>query len=292
MKTSEALNTLRHRSILSHIPTWSNNMGRNVIWADRCATTVPVHWKKTVVIFASGASLSLYEKDLHKLNGKVTVVATPTNVAWLQSKGVRIDLVVVMDSHPIMGKMLEDYSGLVIAPTTVDVSVSAHKAHFYKMKIAGLDLWNVIQDTMFTHLSLSYPAELGCVTNMAFALCCDIPKDHRIVLAGADYSYWRGKARIAEKLEKAPKDAITWDGKQTSPSMVMYKDALLKLWARTIGRTPVYSMSHGIVTEIPHVALGHILEENWPELHSKETVVELSEKHIEQFKNFGEVVSA
>lgn len=287
-----SVSALREKSILEHVPEWSANMGKNVLWATRDAFAAPVEWKDTAVVFASGASLSRYDRMLHALNGKVTVVATPSNVPWLLSQGVKIDLVVVMDSHPIMGKWIEDYSGPVVAATTVDVSVSAHKAHFYKLYITGLDLWNDIQNFMFPSVAAGYPAELGCVTNLAVALVCSLTKK-RVVLAGADYGYWKGYARIADKLELADvSNAIWWKGVATTYEMLWYKDMLLSVWNQVSESVPVYSMSQGIIDEIPQVELDDILKDEWPEQLSKSEVIDRLALHVAQYKEFREQVNA
>lgn len=288
-ETKEVLQGLRDRSVLNNTPIWASNMGRNVIWATRDAFSVPIQWKDTVMVFASGASLLRYKGRMKDLNGKVSVIATPTNYAWLQSEGVDVDMIVVMDSHPIMGKMIEDYRGLVVAATTVDVSVSAHKAHFYKLYVNGETTWNMVQDMMFPYISGGYPAEYGCVTNVAFALACDLSRK-RVVLAGADYSYWHSYSRIAEEMTKVDDPQILWRGVGTDPAMVLYKDALLKIWANVALSIPVFSMSEGIIDEIPTVTLDDVLNENWPELLTKDEVVKKVSKHIDEFSHYAEVL--
>lgn len=275
---------MREKSILEHVPVWAQNMGKNVIWADKDAFAAPVAWKDTVVLFASGASLSQYAGKLKGINGNATVVATPSNVEWLKSQGVDIDLVVVMDSHPYMGKWISDYYGPVIASTVVDASVSAHRASFYKLYIEGEGMWNAIQNFMFPHVAAGYPAEFGCVTNVAFALICDM-SGKRVVLAGADYGYWKGYARVADKLQKADlRDTFKVHGVPTKYEMFLYKDALLRIWSKVANRVPVYSMSEGIVDEIPTVGLQDVLQGNWPEQVNEGDVIDRLNAHVGEWK--------
>ena len=292
--SAEAIQQMQINSIRENVPKWSLNMGRNFIWAERCCTQVPIDWKKTTVVFASGASLSRYSGELQKLNdADVTAVATPTNVKWLQEQGVEIDLVVVMDAHAYMGKYLENYSGPIIANPCVDVSVSSKRTYFHKLYLTGFDVWNMTQDGMFPRLRNAYPAEYGCVPNMAFALVHDLSGSENIVLAGLDNCYWNDYARIEDPLQKvedAP-DHIEWRGKKTNHAMVAYKDAWIRIWAQAASKgRNVFLMSQGIIDEAPSIELKGLLKGKFPEPPTFNEIVERTEKHLEEYKAFGEVV--
>lgn len=290
--TTKALLEMRSLSQVNNIGKWARNMAKNVSLVRLPYTFAPIDWEDTVMVFASGASLSCYAGRYKELNyAPVSVVATPTNVAWLQSEGVDIDLVVVMDQHPIMAEMLQTYNGPVIAHPGVDPGIADLMTYYYKLYIDGDETWNEVQDAMFPMLPSGYLAEYGCVTNMAFAVAADLSRS-RIVLAGIDYSYWHGYARIAESLSPAPDetDSLLWRGLKTNSRMVSYKDALMALWSMVRMTLPVYSMSEGIVDEIPEVSFDEVIHGHWPPLLTHEEFLEKAEHHIKEFSHFGEAV--
>ena len=283
-RTVDAMTEMRMRSIRRNGKRWAYNMGQNFghVKNDHEEVTESFgEWtsKSNAVIFASGASLSRYSGEISKINDSSIVVATPTNVPWLLDEGVRIDFVVIADAHASMAKKLKGYDGPIVCPPTVDKAVGEldNEKYWFKLLMGTgqyddphFGIWNMMMHGMFPDIKSGYLAELSCVTNMALAivgyfmytnkLTCE-----RIILAGADYAYWQDWARIDTQLRPRPLevDLMEWEGYQTNARMVVYKDRLLNVWAQIQG-IPIYSMSKGIIHEIPEIELQNILDNEYP----------------------------
>jgi len=256
------------------------------------------------VIFASGPSLAKYTGKINQLNANSIIVATPTNVPWLQDEGVRIDMVVIADSHPGMATKLKGYEGPIICPPTIapEVTMLPNDIFWYKLLMGngqGNDpfygFWNMIQHGMFEKIEYGFNAENGCVTNMALAIVYDMMRSRhllckRIILAGADYAYTEGWARIESTLRPKPLDidAMEYLGYHTNSRMVFYKHRLIQLWEQLKG-IDIYSMSEGIITEIPEVTLDDILAKTYPAQPTDKERTALVETHTNLFLDeFGE----
>jgi hypothetical protein len=111
---------------------------------------------------------------------------------------------------------------------------------------------------------------LGCVTNMAIELALMLQKSgqlnaKRIVLLGCDYGGWEGYMRVPmdggedwPRYEAGIHDWVVWNGYITDPRMIWYKWKLMRLWSRTAA--PIYSLSHGILTEFPSVTFDQTMQ--------------------------------
>lgn len=299
-RTLDAMTEMRMRSLMLNGPRWANNMGANWQYVKKDHEDVTAgfaEWvtQSNVVIFASGASLSRYNGQINKLNENSIIVATPTNVPWLIHEGVRIDFVVIADSHPSMMEKLKDYDGPIVCPPTVDKSIGEAKNQKFWFKLLmgngqkddpTYGIWNLMMHGMFPDIKSGYLAEHACVTNLALAIVGYFMYSRkllgkRIILAGADYAYWKDWARIDVKLRPRPMDIdlMDWEGYQTNARMVVYKDRLLNIWAQIQG-IPLYSMSEGIIHEIPQITLENVLSDEYPARPLEEEVT----KRIKEFR--------
>ncbi len=148
----------------------------------------------------------------------------------------------------------------------------------------------------------AWVVQAGCCTNQAIILINWMLQSEtigakRIVLMGADYAFWWGLARVPlyQNLKPDsegmlpfynkgtlvrgpsdyltlghPPDAMDWDGMQTCRRMVLYKRSLLLYYAATAA--PLLSCSQGILTEIPYVGIGAMLNGEYPDVPGRQAI--------------------
>jgi hypothetical protein len=298
---------LKERSITRNGRIWAKNMAENYPHVqesfenalDNIADYATYATVPNAIVYSSGASLSRYKGEIHKVNDHAINIATPTNVPWLLSEGVRVDVVIIVDAHPSMWQMLDGYTGPIVCPVTVDPGINKLPNPIYWMKLLMGDgqisdphygLWNMMVHGMFKgKLERGYLSDAGCVTNMAIQIVADWMVANkilskRIILAGGDYAYWNDWARIADPLKSRPLeiDAMEWDGYSTNGRMVVYKKALFPIWL-LIASIPFYSMSKGILHEIPEIELQNILDNKFPKPLDRDEVKARGDKFYKQF---------
>jgi hypothetical protein len=206
-----------------------------------------------------------------------------------------------------MSKLLAGYSGPIVCPPTVDHSITSlpNEKYWFRL-LLGTDgtqddpefgWWNFITHKTWDNLSAGF-VSLGCVTNMAVAMSYDflakrVFRGRRVVLMGADYAYWKGLSRVSPdgKMKSRPLDidAMEWGGFQTNARMVYYAWALYRLWRAT--NMPLYSMSEGILSDIPQVSFDEVLAGRYPERLTPDEIQVRTDRFFEEFKrDFGQKV--
>lgn len=241
--------------------------------------------KDTLIIVGPGASMKQYENDLWQLRTYATICQLPTGNRWVREHRLYPDYMVVQDSaqHPAQ---LEGNKAPLLAPTTIGPELA--KANWTHLYLFTLLIGRGLGDPIFgqyNEFSLLIDSDLdggvgsmGCVTNMAVELAIMLGKSgqlnfKRIVLLGCDYAGWNGFMRVPvfggdefPHIDTAPDDVkhewVKWQGYDTDPRMILYKWYLMRLWARS--EAPIYSMSHGILTEFPSVSFEQVVTGKWP----------------------------
>lgn len=309
-RTIETVVEMRLRSLKINGPRWAKNMAINYPhvkkpYSDVVEMFPEIVTQRNVMIFASGPSLSRYEGKLHKLNDIAVVIASPTNIPWLIDQGVRVDMCVVVDSHAGMWQKIKGvYEGPIVCPPTVHPGINdlPNPVYWFKLLMGTgqsddpqFGLWNLIMNGIFgDKLQYGFLASAACVTNMAFLIASDflfqrIFIGDKIILAGADYAYWKGFSRIENPLRPRPNevDLMEWEGMPTNARMVVYKYALYQAWMKVVG-LPVYSMSDGILSEITNVTLDQILNDDFPKYPEPQELIDRTQPFRKAFlKQFG-----
>lgn len=310
MKTLEVLAELKQKTVDSMMPSWCRNMRLNAPYVEKDFTELPSVLQDnisadTVFVFAPGPSLSQYEGRIDKISG--LIIGTPTVVPWMLANNLTPDVVVIVDTHPSMAKLLADYKGPILCPPTIDHAVCSlpNEKYWFRL-LLGTDgssadpefgWWNFMVHKMWDNLSAGF-VSLGCVTNMAVAISYDflakrVFRGRRIVLMGADYAYWKDWSRVSPDGKMRPRpleiDAIEWAGLPTNARMVYYAWALYRLWRAT--NMPLYSMSEGILTEIPHVDFETVMSGKYPDRLEAEEIQERTDRFFDTFKqDFGQKI--
>ena len=310
MRTLEVLQELKQKTAETMMPSWLRNMRLNAPYVEKDFTKLPDVLEQnisadTVFVFAPGPSLSQYEGRIHEISG--LVVGTPTVVPWMLANNITPDFVVVVDTHPSMSKLLSDYKGPIVCPPTIDHAiVSLPNEKYWFRLLMGTDgtqedpefgWWNFVTHKMWDNLSAGF-VSLGCVTNMAVAMSYDflakrVFRGRRVVLMGADYAYWKEWSRVSPDGKMRPRpleiDAMEWGGFQTNARMVYYAWALYRLWRAT--NMPLYSMSEGILKELPGVTFDEVLAGQYPDRLDPDEIQERTDRFFETFKqDFGKKV--
>ena len=265
---------------------------------------------RSVWLFASGASLQQYEAQLPELVRNDCVVVSPTTAPWFVYHAKRRpDVVFSMDVSP---KMMIDcinagLKGLpLVTPTMANNDLVRYfdpKVYWFNSLIQGpggaydTDPHSLHLMWLCDHIKYGIP-QLGCVTNEAMVFLSlishrEVIGAERVVLAGADYSYWHDLARVPKgerdennELKLGPyerwdqdsdnADIIDWRGMKSNSRMVQYTTGLVSGFRRT--HMPVYELtghnkSDGILGGIftPTTAK-QILADEWPELPDDEEI--------------------
>lgn len=310
--TIEAWLDLKQKSIVRNGRIWAKNMAENYphvqeSFENAFDDIAEYTAYRNVVVYSSGPSLSRYKGEISKINDHAINIGTPTNIPWLLSEGVRVDACVVVDAHPGMWKKLTNYTGPIVCPVTVDPAINNLPNQIYWFKLLmgngqvddpNFGMWNLVVHGMFKDkIERGYLSDAACVTNMAIQLAADWMAGNklmgsRIILAGGDYAYWQDWARIDDPLRSRPLevDALEWEGYSTNARMVVYKKQLFPIWM-LIASIPFYSMSKGILHEIPEVTLDQIINDALPKPLNREQVKEKAEAFLDLFLDeFGQKV--
>jgi len=302
-KTIEILSDLKYKTVIKMGPSWFRNMRLNapdvVDGFEKVGLDiVDKSDRQTAFVFAPGASLTQYEGRIHEIDG--VIIATPTAVPWLLDQNLRPDFVVIVDSHPKMAQLLTEYDGPLVVPTTVDHAVVElpNKKYWFKLLFGStgqaddpeFGQMNFMIHKMWDNIEKGF-VSLGSVTNMAVQITFHLMAEHiiqakRMVLMGADYSYWNDLGRVPNDGKKAPArpldiDACVYRGKHTNVRMVYYLWGLYRLLKSIY--LPIFSMSEGTLTEIPYVSFEDILANNYPQ---ELTLEELQAKMEAALKEF------
>ena len=259
----------------------------------------------TVFILAPGASLSMYQDMLPALESRGYVLVSPTVMPWLgHQTGAWPDGVVVVDGNPASVEYarmsgIAENSGAVLmmtpeAPPQMPVVFGRERTYWFRTSIPGphgepdWEPYAVFQGLLCQVIKTRI-VQLGCVTNMMVALALAL-RDYagwqfkRIVLVGADYGYWNGLARVpfdgSNKLQPFDPEnrsnflmpSLMNPGLEmwTDRRMARYKASLMLVWMQS--KEPIYSMSHGILDELPQVTADNVLADAYPEYPNEKEV--------------------
>jgi len=246
--------------------------------------------KPTLYLWAAGASATLYEHSMAEMDG--VHVATPTVMPWLRAHNFRPDVLVNVESNPDVARHVEENDAEQLWSAIEGAGALADKfdiVHWFGTFAPTGGLNNVDHEATSYVLSRMVPVsgwvpQLGCVTNSALMVLESLRHSgqadfERIVLIGADYCYWQDQSRLPldghtlysvsnDPFRPYPKDALRYEGVLTDSRMLAYKADLLYLWAEF--ELPLYSLSHGILDEIPRTTFGGIRSGDWLRQPSRE----------------------
>lgn len=259
--------------------------------------------KETLVIIGPGPSITQYADRLVELKDVATVCILPTALEWSAELGLYPDFVVIQDSGIGEVSFFSDEEYPVIGPTTIHPDVVKSRDPYLFTLTMGSGR---LDDPMFgkwNERSLWIDSDLdggvlsmGCVTNLAIEIIqllrnSGVLRAKRIVLIGQDFAGWRGMARTPRLSDPSPisiesrmeVDWLEWNGYYTDPRMIWYKWKLLQLWFKT--EAPLYSMSHGMLHELPFVFFEQVMGNKWPKHYPKQKAIE------KMFEQYSELVA-
>lgn len=311
--TEGMIRNLQHNTLVANTRGWLYNVGINLrsgLGRPVTEFTLPNdRQKETIFIIGPGASLSQYREVLPQLRDHGTVIMQPTAYPWMHRIGLEPDVIVSVDHMPAQVRLIEGATCPVICPTTCDQGFAEeHETYFFTLYLGdgttkkdGTDeghyfaAWN----HMMHHLHKYAVTEVGWVsamdvTNMATQIAFDLmagenrmPKfpAKRVVLVGADRSFWHGYQRLqglndGEELPKYKPDKryIEFRGMMTDYVMIFYMYALYELWRLRL--QPLYRCDEGIMKEIPYVSMDQILADKYPRPLSAKRVLQRTEDFI------------
>jgi hypothetical protein len=276
---------------------------------DALPAKLPKHRQnmETIFVFASGASLTKYEKQLRSFKDYGLIFASPTQLQYLRYCGLEPDVLFSSDSNATSQSDPVIKSGgagnMLLTGTPF---ISPNLVRLFPRK--NIYMYNsVIQDEkggikesdysliMLWLLEKSLPrffVQAGCVTNQMFMIATTfmnegmLPSVKRIVFVGADHGFWKGYARCpAPELEnragwteaemvpyQETNSTIEWEGMMSDRRMVLYKRSALIFYQAL--KPPVYDMSDGIFHEFPKVEFANIVDDVWPDQPTAEEINE------------------
>lgn len=315
--SAAVLKNMQYNTLLANLNGWACNVGLNLFRGKGKRLEdfkVPKdRQKETIFIVGPGASMIQYKDDLPKLRDHGYVIMQPTAYPWMTKIGLKPDLVVSVDHMLIQDKLIKGWDGPLIAPTTCDKDLSQYDVHWFTLYMGDgspkpnpddplgvfYAHWNQLMNKLhkYTWGAHGWTSHMD-VTNM----CVDIADTmihgadwfphfgKRIVLVGADRSFWNGYSRVPwEGLDPAPFKAdmtsVEFKGKWTNYQMVFYVYGLYEMWR--IRKFPLFRLDHGIMEEIPFVPMADILAEKYPAQLGDSEMMKLTEKFIlEDFADF------
>lgn len=266
-------------TIESQAPKWIANLRHNAPHVKNDVSTFRTGRAETCMIFAPGASLTQYEEQIKTFRGEdVFIVGTPTVVPWMMDHKIPPDIVVAVDAHDDMHKWLKAsrWRGPVLIPTTGNPKVAAeYPCWWFNIRTGKPGYVPLVDSVIFTQYpELSEIPSVGHVTGAALQLMFGLAHQgnanfQRFVLAGADYSYWHGLARVPLPEEGHVNnvvhgDTVTMDGYKTDTRMPFYKEKLGALLMEN-PQFPVYLLGGGMVSDFArpmsfrelHTAIAH-----------------------------------
>lgn len=282
------------QTIEAHATHWVLNLRLNAPFVSKNILNYSIsREKKTCCIFAAGASLEQYEDRIHRLKQKseVFIIASPTVIPWMMKHNCAPDIVIAVDKHENMYSWLKlsDWNGPVILPTIGNTKVASHYDIWWFNITMGrpgyIPLIDAVTKVQYPELP-SFPS-LGHVTAHALQIMIELvfakrANFERYVLCGADYGYWNDKARIPiineTEVNIDPTEMIEINGVKTNYKMALYKERLYAFWEAN--PIPLYSLSDGLLHEIPKVSLYDILASRFPFPTKKEAIAKYHMEYL------------
>lgn len=224
-----------------------------------------------IMIFGAGASLKKLESRMPRIVRDYFTFVSPTVYPWFKHHAKHEPSAVInVDLHHSLPSYMEreghEERRILLTPMvhTDWGNVDGIKYWFMNLRLGPKGTYHeepfsASMQLFFDNITTVIP-QLGCVSNEALwlawksleALNCD-----KIILAGCDYSYWRGLARVPKsapfteypKREEQPDEfPLKWKGIQTNKQMVAYMWQLAKLQIEhTI---PIWNISDGIINPL------------------------------------------
>jgi hypothetical protein len=264
----------------------------------------------TAFVFAPGASLRQYEDEIWKLKGKGLVIGTNSCIHWMLEHGLEPDFVVAVDRQEEIVEDMKVWGGPVVCPTNVHPGLSRQNdCYYFNVYIADWNKLGMMPHPIDVFYHVTYPGlwgviSVGHVTGLVLPILeqmnrLESTKINRVVLIGADYSYWKGMGRVprrpGEGYPSAPDEEgrILWKGHMTNYKMLLYKARLFSYWQDDCPFS-LYSMSKGIMPEIPGVTFDDLLAGKYPLPLTKKQITEICDQFlgIEMQKDFVEMIDA
>lgn len=286
----------KNKTLEAFFDIWWKHIRENIPYIKQSLAEIPIKKHETVYIFAPGASLSQYENRIHMLQSHGLIIGTPTVLHWMYAHDIIPDIVVAVDSSEEMEEQIaaSGYDGPIIAPVTVCNGIAKRDTYFMVIimdhvqkigdKIQPANDIDACMLSMFRELlfflSLGHVTAAALQTLVTLAMHrCWTPQ--RFVLVGADYGYWRGYGRVSktgDAMPKQPDEKITIGGIDTDYKMAIYKARLYQYWAAV---TPnLYTLSDGLLHEIPHMSFDDLLQNRFPQPLGKEAAQEAYRKYV------------
>jgi len=265
------------RTLESNLNDWLHNLRYNGSQVKKSVWEIPVSKAKTCLIFGPGASLRKWENRIHELHDSGYIVATPSVLPWMIRHDIVPDLVVAVDKSKKMQDWIElaEWDGPVAASTYADPSLGQNNTYWFNISILPMKdgLWQTPLDDIVSGMMDDIPTfpSLACVTNMALYLMVGLvfkklAKFERYILVGTDYGFWKDLERVpivGDKYANAPSESVVKiDGVLTEYKMALYAERLYTFLAAESPK--IYSMSEGILKDIPYMSLDDILAKKYP----------------------------
>lgn len=254
---------------------WMRNVRFNAGSVDKDAREVAsakAYRNGTAVIFGAGASLKEVPADsLRKIAATCMTLVSPTVLPWFRrTVGCYPDYLVNVDCHEMLPRIVEEQLSDEMSPSMkvllcpqVDnrwISLPIDIGWFLSLdqgKDGGLfsSDFSKTMVSLFPHIRTRI-AQMGCVTNeMTWLVYAGMASlgINRIVLAGADYSYHKGFARVPMDGGDYPlchdlddPHPAMWGGTKTNIQMIEYARQLAIV--QQAHDMPIFTMTPGIMS--------------------------------------------
>lgn len=272
---------------------WFENTGANIRQMQHNVSEFVMPEGETFFIVGPGASLERYRDFLPELRDLGVVIGQPTSYPFMRVAGLEPHVMIVADRAESQADSIREYTGPVIAPTTVHPRIGAeHETYFFTLYQGngGPDdpRYGLINQAMhYLNRGALGPVgfvSLGDVTNLAAQIAYEYMlgeevrkhRGKRICLVGIDRCYYKGMDRVVAGgaiPHIGGPDDITWRDHTSSVQMVVYQYKLYQWWR--MFNPALYRLDHGIQTEIPFVQPDRIIKGKWPaEVDAKQATQE------------------
>lgn len=292
----ELLRTQYEVTIESQATGWMRNLRLNAPYVRHDIREFRTGRAETCVIFGAGASLLQWQDQLRALRDeRFFVVASPTVVPWLKREArLEPDLVVAVDAHDDMRMWLSEaqWRGPVFVPTYGNPGLAKDfPCYWFNISTAKPGYHPVLDAVITTQYPelLNVPS-LGHVTGAALQLMMLLTDAgntafKRFVLAGADYAYWQGRARIPlphdNHVNNVIRETLTIGGMVSDHKMPFYKERMLTL----LRANPhaVYALGGGLLDgDVATVTLDAVMTDRWPHPKTLDEKVRAHERYLLQ----------
>ena len=292
------------------------NARANAPWVEKDAMEVPgVGEKSTIVVFGAGASLQRFEKALPKIARSCLTVVSPTVARWFRDHaGCDPDVMVNVDFHPSLVERAEK-SGMarsiptvlspVVAPQWTDWAVNP----YWFLNVMHTDTGDFDNHPFTWALTNLFQniktrvQQMGCVTIEALWLAmlwghAMSSAVTNIVMAGGDFAFWHGLARVPDDRHDGyptalefggVDDGITWRGYQTNKRMLAYAQQLAIIQKQVHMR--LWNMSDGPANDyLPRIDGRHVINGHFPKYWTDTKVEVECQKFIDAYNGMMEPI--